>query len=435
MNAESIAKPISTNLRSVASENAARLLFSLSLVVNLAFVAFRQNFYSVTTWENGEIARNLIMGLGYSSSYLTGTTHVTSVMAPVYVFFLTGVYEVFGITPTAYVFVQVLQAVVQAGSIVVLYLIGKRLFGHWIGFLGGGLMALYPDYIYSVTVIHQLVFTTFLILLLVYSLLWFRDDATNRRAVVVGSVLGVTILTFPMALIFSPFVALWIFLQVQGRSRLTALRLVTVVTLTTIAFVAPWAIRNTLVHDRFVLMKLVGWNFWRGNAPPAIHTGVPNDFHHISPALDARISTMSEARADAVFFERATEYVLAHPVVFAEKVVSSMWYFWWFPPVLDVHEYQVGLLRSLAYLPVFVAGALGIALTGVRRGGVMLIYFLFVAFTGGYSLFFVLSRYKVPTVQPFLILFAAIGVYWLYRKGRHVARNRSNSRAADDPAT
>jgi 4-amino-4-deoxy-L-arabinose transferase-like glycosyltransferase len=291
-----------TSLRNWTVDNAPKALFVVSLFANLAAVVIRRNFSSVMTWENGEIARNLIQGAGYSAAYLTGTTHPTSVMAPVYAFFLASVYWVFGVTEIAFVFIQVLQAIVGAGAVVLLYLVGRRLFGPMIGLLAGGLMAVYPDYIYAVTVVHQLVFTTFLIILLIYTLLRFDDVPTLRRAVIVGGVLGFTILTFPMAMVFSPLIALWILFVRREVGLREGVTLAAVVATTAVVLVAPWSIRNTIIHSKFVLMKLIGWNFWRGNVPPAIYTGVPIPPDAIEPSLRARLQTMTEAQADSLFF-------------------------------------------------------------------------------------------------------------------------------------
>lgn len=394
--------------------NTAHLLFILAFCVNLAAVLIRWNFADPMTWENGEIARNLIQGRGFSSTYLTGSLHTTSVMAPVYSFFLAGVYAVFGVSPSAHAFVQILQAVVGAGAVVVMYFISRRLFDQQVGLIAGAGMALFPDYVYAVSVIHQLVFTTFLMLLLVYTMLWFDEQPTDRRALAVGGVLGATILTFPMALVFSPFVALWIFLQQREGAFLTvdgkirSLRPVMIVTLTTMALVAPWAVRNMLVHDKFMIMKLVGWNFYRGNAPPAIHTGIPNVGADIPQQLHEQIRSSSEAQADSLLFHTAWDYVIAHPFTFITKCIKSVWYLWWFPPALDVHTSQVSFLRKVAYTPVFIAGIAGIIYTRDRWKDLLLPYSVLIAFTLGYAIFFVLPRYKVPTIQLILIIFAAV---------------------------
>jgi hypothetical protein len=98
-----------------------RSLLTFSLIINILFVFVRRNFYSVETWENGEIAQHLIQGMGFTFSYFGNPLQPTSIMAPFYPYFLALVYSLFGISPAAHLSIQIFQAVVQAATLVVVF--------------------------------------------------------------------------------------------------------------------------------------------------------------------------------------------------------------------------------------------------------------------------------------------------------------------------
>jgi len=391
-----------------------RSLFGISLLLNLLVIVYRRNFVGVRTWENGEIARNLVDGLGFSMAYLTGQpASPTSVMAPFYPYFLAGVYAVFGEGQAAYLFVQLLQALTQAAAVVVLFRIAERLFNRDVAIVAGLLFAVFPDHVYAVTIVHQLTFSTLGILLLVYSVLNLRKALTYKHAAITGVVLGLSTLILPATLYFAPFIPLVLLLEWRwnGDEIGRTLGLIATVTLVSIATILPWTVRNYFIHDQFVLMKLVGWNFWRGNVPPAIETGVPNNLDDAAPAVQDRVRQMSEADADSYLLGLATEYVIAHPLAFVEKFIRSAAYFWWFPPVQDVQETQVNVLRKAAYFPVLLSTVAGVVLSWQNWREYVPIYSAFFGFTIGYSVFFILPRYRVPTIQPFMFVFAGYAVY------------------------
>lgn len=402
----------------ILHRNPARTLFTFSLVVNLVAITIRGNFYAVETWENGVIARNLIQGLGFSGTYLVEGLHPTSVMAPFYPYFLAAIYTIFGITPTAFIVVQLVQAVVQAGAVVLLFTIGRQIFNTSVGILAGLGLVLFPDHVFGVTIIHQLTFSTFVILLLVYGLLRLKEDQSLILAAACGGILGIATLVIPTVLYFAPIIPLWLLWraypsQVALRK---AFKTAVIITVVSLAVVAPWTIRNYLIHDQFVLMKLVGWNFWRGNVPPAIYTGVPNNLDDAAPAVQQQVKLSSEAAANDLLLGIAVDYVVHHPIAFLTHILNNSWYFWWFPPVQEHQAAQVNILRKLIYLPLFLIGLTGIVLSLRRWRQYRLFYGLFISFTVGYSVFFILPRYRVPTIQPYLILFAGFALYQIWQR-------------------
>jgi hypothetical protein len=369
----------------------------------------------VETWENGVVARNIIDGKGFAFSYFGNPEQLTSVMAPFYPYFLVTIYTLFGVSPTAHIIVQLIQASVQATTVVIIYMITKRLFVRKIGALSGLLFAGFPDYIFGVTVVHQLTFSTFVISILILNLLRMRTTPSVRRAVMVGLSIGACALIIPMSLVYTPFIGLWLLWEVSNdREPVPALKTVMLVIASAGFVVTPWTIRNYLVHDQFVLVKMAGYNFWRGNTPPAVYTGMPNSLSELPPAVRNRLEHMREVEADAFFMERAIEYVAAHPREFLTAILDKMFYFWWFPPAND--EAQINMLRKIVYTPILLTGIAGIAVSRSNWRRFLPIYLEFVAFTVGYALFFIRPRYRTPTTQPYLIVFSAYFLYYSFER-------------------
>jgi len=404
-----------------------RSLFVLSLCLNLLFIFVRRNFYFVETWENGEIAQHLVQGIGFSFSYFGNPVQPTSIMAPFYPYFLATVYSVFGVSPAAHLFVQIVQAVTQAGTVIVVFYISKELFGRSIAAISALLLAVFPDYLYGVTIVHQLTFTTFGVAVLLLSLLRLRSDPSVRRGILSGAILGFTALVFPSVLFFSPFIAGWLLLELEGEYNWRfATTVVTAITVVAVVFVLPWSIRNYLVHDQLVLVKMNGFNFWRGNTPPAIYSGGANDLSMLGETTRKRLRNLTEAEGNGLLQAIAIEYVLGHPAAFAAAIVRRMINFWWFPPAAE--QSQVGMLRRIVYTPVLLTGVCGIALSRWNRRELVPIYLLFVAFTVGYGLFFIRPRYRTPTTQPYLILFSAYFLYYSMRRVTEDYRNYTRER-------
>lgn len=388
-----------------------RFLFAVSLLASTIVVAARRNIYDPATWENGTIAQNLVAGDGFVYSYFGNPVQPTSIMAPAYPHFLAGVYAAFGETPLAYLVVQFVQALALAVAVVLLYRIGTIAFSRPVGLLAGVAAALYPEFHFAVTVVHQMVFSLLAVTTLVYLLVRFGDDLRRRHRLLVGATIGASALLFPAILFYAPLVALYVFLQRYEGSVQSATRAavdVAQVAAVAVLVVSPWTIRNYLVHDQFVLVKMNGYNFWRGNVPPAVETGVPNYITELPPDAFEELQRRPEAEGNDLLMHRAIEFVSANPGTFLAGIARKVWYFVWFPPVDSVQTHP---LRKLVYAPVLVLGAAGVAASLLRRRTNLSLYLVFVGFSLGYALFFVKPRYHTPTIVPFLLLFGAFLVY------------------------
>lgn len=414
------------HLHLIGEKRAVRLIFSLSLLTNLLFIIVRRHFYSVTTWENGQIAENIISGIGFSFSYWGNPTQLTSIMAPFYPYFLASFYFVFGQGPISYILIQLIQAGILAITAVLIYYIGQKIFSQPIGLLSGIAFALYPEYPFITTEIHQLTFNTFCVALIVLCLLRFREHPSTRRAVFLAISLGVSGLIFPAALFYSPLIALWIVVDLRDSHGLKkSIGLVGLIAIISFLIISPWSVRNYIVHDKFMLVKAWGWNFWRGNYPPGIYIGMPNALASLPNHIQQELLTMSEVEGNTLLREMTFQWIASHPTVWLEGVAKKMMYFWYYPHELYINQFvkpsrssstispTIYALRKVGYTPVLILGVVGIVVGGLRDKDVMPLFLLFIAFTIEYGLFYVRPVYRIPTIQPYIIIFAVYSCYLL----------------------
>src|SRR5262245_57700366 len=147
-------------------------------------------------------------------------------------------------------------AVALLGALMVLlvYLLGRRLGGPWVGLVGAALAAIYPTFIDNNEQFLSEPIAAFTLVACVLGFLWASDRARSPWAwLVPGLFLGLTALTRPEYLIFVVVLGLVVLIR-QWRSRGVRIGLASTA-LFACAFalvLAPWTIRNFVVLDRFV---------------------------------------------------------------------------------------------------------------------------------------------------------------------------------------
>ena len=117
--------------------------------------------------------------------------------------------------------------------------------------------------------------------------------------------------------------------------------------------------------------------------------------------------------------KEALEYVKENPMISIKNFVYKAYNFWWFPNTPSI-AYQTNIYRKIIYAPLLFFTLIGLALSFKLKEWrrFLLLYFLFISFIIGYSIFFVAPRYRVPTIQPYMIIFACHAVYYIFIRYR-----------------
>src|SRR5205807_6709321 len=182
-------------------------IFVFALVVRLAVTAGTIGFSTPAAAEpasDSRIHMNLVQNLlnGHGFSYNGVPTAITP---PLYIFFLAGLYTLFG-HPAP---VRVVQAVLGAASCVLLYATGRKMFNPTTGLIAAVLLSMSPVLVY----IGGLHLTENLFLPLLLLFLWLSTYVAERPTTIsiagLGVLLGLAALTRAAFSAFLPFVLIW----------------------------------------------------------------------------------------------------------------------------------------------------------------------------------------------------------------------------------
>ncbi len=325
---------------------------------------------------------------------------------------------------------MLLQCLAGTALAVMAAAIARRLFGHWLAeFAAGVFVALHPGLIvYSATKAHALAFDAFFFALALLAAFRLRDQLTWGRAAAFGVAVGIGALTRGTIVIMLPLVGLWLLWISSGPVRMPAVSRLVVAGLVATAVIAPWTIRNSLIHHRFVfLLTTDAEDFWRGNNPYATgHSYVDKDhivLTSIPPEELADLQGQPDELSQAKWFsDRARAFVREHPDQFARLTLMKFYQFWWFAPQSGTLYPRLWLrLYQAYYVTILILAAIGVsrlfrAAASARHDALLIGAFLLML-SGLQSLYYVEGRHRWA-VEPMLIAFSGGGVAFLARSLR-----------------
>jgi Flp pilus assembly protein TadD len=346
---------------------------------------------------------------------------------PLYPYFLAIIYSVFGHTLPA---VRLTQSLLGSGTCLMLFLIGRRVFGSTAGILAGLLAAVYAPFIVSEGTVTISTLGLFLSVLTVF-LLVRRTIPGRSTALAAGLVWGLRALARFDATVLAALAWLLGFPdQVPARRRIL---LAVIFCAGVCAVILPVTARNYVLGGRLVAVTAHGGEtFYGGNNPRAdgIYTPAPgvrpgteyehDDFRRLASQRTGRELSLEES--SAYWLEQALGFIREHPGQWLRLELRKFWLFWSPKEIPDNRNFHYfrRFSRILRLSPVTFALLCPLALMGLAVGlrtwkRSLLIYLQVLLSMLSVLLFFVSARYRLPTV-PFLILFAAHGLSWSYHR-------------------
>lgn len=384
-----------------------------------------------------------------------------AMLPPAYSYVLAGVYGIFG---RGYWQVGLFHTLLDMLSIAMLYVIGKRLLGEWVGWLAGVFYALYPYLVFqNLTLIDTPLFITELHAFVLIALLLRersqRDRITWALALLGGLVLGVTTLTRPILLPLAALAGVWFLFR---RSLVDSiLRLLPVAVVSLLALV-PWILRNQDVYGAFVPISITGGsNFYQGNNPdviPFLRAGY--DVQWTGP--EHQQENPNTPAADQERMQLALDWLRDNPGTIPELAWVKFLTHWsidifprlnptadsappvdyqgdaeqqtdaagdttlgGLPPGDPVTLYDQGefaparVIHRLYFGALLLLALVGVVLTVKQWRDVALLWFVQVSMTITYVIFHPSTRYRVPS-DPLLFLFSAYTLVALYQRIRQL---------------
>ncbi len=336
--------------------------------------------------------------------------------APLYAYFLAGIYALFG---HGFLAIRVAQALLGAASVALTADLSARLFGRTAGALTAVLALLYGVFPFYDAQIMKTSLTIFLSV----ALLWLLEPGRRGplgagRSLLAGVALGLGILTRENLLLFLPFGAFLVW--AAGRNRRGAL-LFTAATLLTLL---PVTLHNLRASGELILVTSQGGqNFYIGNHAQATGTYANPAFVRPDPQFER-----ADFHAEA---ERRTGRRLS------ANEASTFWYLESIKEMLDDPGRSVRLLGKkvliflggielpdneslyalrdavpvLRFLPLSFAvltplAILGAIVTWARRREALFLHLFVLVNLATLVGFFVVSRYRVAVAPAFMILAA-----------------------------
>jgi len=192
--------------------------------------------------------------------------------------------------------ILVFQSLVGTATVLLTYVLGRRLFGHWHGVLAGLLIALYGPFLFFEGMVMKTFLSPFLTVLLLLVLDVARQaarsdgEAPGRRVLwlfgAAGAVFGLTTLDRDNFILLAPILAV-LALWLGGGLRRRGLLAAGAFTLGTVLMIVPVTVRNWAVSHEFVLLTTGGGEvFFIGNNADANGLYVPPPFVRPDPKYE-----------------------------------------------------------------------------------------------------------------------------------------------------
>ena len=257
-----------------------------------------------------------------------------------------------------------------------------------------------PAYVLSETLYSVLAIATTLAL----------QNAAERReaqslSFSAGLLCGVSILVRPAMLLFVPLAATWLIVRKANRQLLFFL-------LGAATVVAPWAVRNVLKYERLVLVASEGGvTFWTGNHPLSSGEGdlaanpdlkqAELDFRRSHPGLTAE-------ELEPLYYRDALRHIVENPIWWAGLLARKA-FFTVVPagPSYAVHSPRYRWASVVSYLLLLPFGIAGAAMLWRRRERPSALLLLAASSLLACMIFFPQERFRIPVIDPALIVCAA----------------------------
>ena len=394
------------------------LLFTFAFLLRLGLILTLKTYVSPYHFsEHVKIADNILAGKGYSFHwYGLGAAGEGSFMPPVYVAVVLMAKIAFPSMP--WLAIQIFQALLSAGTAVLVYFIGREIFTELVGVIASFLVAVYPPALGYVLDIQTLILETFLVTFTVLAGIYWRKYGTWKQASVLGFSLGLAVLSRSNLILLLPLFFIWMVLCHRRRRAIHFMVLAGVFSLT----LGPWVVRNYLVHQEFVLVSTEGgFTLFQGNNANAtgVYSGRGGVIWEQYPGLAKELAPLDEAARDKRLYQESIAFIRTHPQETFSLAFKKFVYFCWFKPryieggISGGYPWYFGFIYMCSYAVLLCFSILGLVLSFKKYRDLFIVYALFLIQTFVSMVFIAGTRFR-GILEPLLILFAAYGIVWAF---------------------
>jgi 4-amino-4-deoxy-L-arabinose transferase-like glycosyltransferase len=364
-------------------------------------------------YECEVIAGNLVRGAGYRGiSWGQPEEHLTAYRPPVTPVTWALFFAIFG---HRFDVIRLVDILYGTASLLLLFLIGRRMFNERVGLMAAAALAVWPGAIVMTGGLMTETLYVMLELLFVWLCLRAGERPTLARFVLAGLCAGLATLTRPNMLLLLPLLPVWSAVAFRGQGHALVKSLA--VPAAAVAVIAPWSVRNYLVFHKFIpVSTLSGTNLLIGNNDLALR--YPDRIGYYLddkvPGFAERARGLNEAERDELALQMARSWLRSHRDRWGLLAWSKLKQFW--SPFLHQPSRLArwGMLLSWGpvlplALPTLVATFWGFAR---KRDAGLIVHTLILSALAGYLIVYAIPRYRFP-IEPFFILPAAATADWL----------------------
>lgn len=405
------------------------LLVALVLGLTMVFLGFRaQGFVSTKPdpYYFGEMGKSLARGEGFAPHGI-----LIHRRAPLYPLAIGALYTMFG---EHLLSVELFQCLLFAGTCLLVFDMGRRLFNERTGAIAGLVCALHPMMLRYVPDLHLETMLTFLFTLTLWLSLRFYQRATLANGALLGGAAALASLTKAVVLVYPAVFAVgimarWLAARQRGARGILPLPGLAAMFAAMGLLILPWTVRNYRASGHFVLIStgmsdaiLRGlvfskWEYALLRKPP--YTDAENECNDWFGTLYRQAGDWEKNDWDIeqILNRTMKEELSKRPWMFVRKFFVGLLTFW----------YQLTSLKNSVVVGALAFAAWVLAFIGWRRARregrptwllltpVLYLNVLLAALLA-------LGRYSAP-VLPALLIVSAYGVDTLLSKRRVPARS------------
>ena len=314
--------------------------------------------------------------------------------------------------------VRIIQALLGVGTCILVYLMGKRLFNYHVGLISLILSGICGTLIFHDGILLSTTLTTFLCTAFLFFLLRLKDKFNKKDLVISGICFGLGCLSQPNAILFLPFVLIWLFFVLPFKKKKTSM-MVGGFLLITMLTISPVTIRNYAASGKFILLTKAGpFQFWLGNNEHS-----PGWYDLCQPYLGQLEERIKKEKNKNLFMEDILKFIKEKPYEYVRLFIKKILLFygsWDIPHQVGYDDAkQYSFILRLPFLLDFgivaILGFTGVMLSIKNYRKFLLLYLFIFAYSFSVILFLVVGRYRPPVLPP-LIIFSAFTLWWCYQK-------------------
>ena len=297
-------------------------------------------------------------------------------------------------------FLQSLQVALASLSLYFFLRLGFMLFGELPALIAGIIFAFYPPLIaYSADLGTESLFL-FLMIAVLFVFYAAGGECSVQRVFSLGVLVGLAALCRPNGLMLAPALTLAIWLTTrEWRSAVSRIVLLAV---TAAMVVLPWTYRNYHLFHKVVLISTNGGaTLWAG-AHLRLEAGA--SLAEVGYSQHQAFRDVPEADREQYYYHKAFEILDHSPLRFGELFLANFAAMYTVMPSPQYHSVRNRVIYSISYVPVLLSGIAGWVLLRKRWKELSLLWGWVLANTALYCLYLSSIRYRVPTVDPILML-------------------------------